>query len=190
MVGDEAEYIDYGQQKQHRVRKNLLRNTATSQTINGVEFIVNGDGSVTCNTDENGATSTAFFIMNENINYSGCLLSGCPKNGGVNSYLLRYQKTGTGYVEDYGNGVTLPEYGGGYIVIRINAGYTCTNLTFYPMIRKADISDDTYEPYIENTELDVTLPALPTLSGTNTLSVGTEVQPSEVYIKGKIKEIN
>ena len=45
----------------------------------------------------------------------------------------------------------------------------------------------TYEPYIENTELDITLPALPTLSGTNTLTVGTEVQPSGVEIKGRIK---
>jgi hypothetical protein len=52
-----------------------------------------------------------------------------------------------------------------------------------------------YVPQIEKqhiytTDLDVTLPALPTIAGTNTLSVGTEVQPSEVYIKGKIKKIN
>ena len=54
----------------------------------------------------------------------------------------------------------------------------------------ADIEDDTYEPYIENTEVDLTLPALPTLSGTNTLSVGTEVQPLNVEIKGSIKEVS
>jgi hypothetical protein len=57
------------------------------------------------------------------------------------------------------------------------------------MIRKANIEDDTYEPYIEDTDLDVTLPALPTMTGTNTLTVGTEVQPSNVYLKGRIKEI-
>ena len=34
---------------------------------------------------------------------------------------------------------------------------------------------------------DVNLPALPTLAGTNVLSVGTEVQPSGVEIKGHIK---
>jgi hypothetical protein len=55
------------------------------------------------------------------------------------------------------------------------------------MIRKADIEDDTYEPYIENTEVDVTLPAISTLAGTNTLTVETEVQPSGVKIKGHIK---
>lgn len=56
------------------------------------------------------------------------------------------------------------------------------------MIRKADITDDTYEPYIENTDVDVTLPALPVLPGTNTLTVGTEVQPSGVEITGRIKK--
>lgn len=42
----------------------------------------------------------------------------------------------------------------------------------------------------DGTSVDVTLPALPTISGTNILSVNTEAQPSKVYIKGKIKEIN
>lgn len=75
------------------------------------------------------------------------------------------------------------------IDIRIQSNYACDNLTFYPMIRKADIEDDTYEPYIENLDLDVTLPALPTLPGTNVLSVGTAVQPSEIEVKGKIKDL-
>ena len=34
-------------------------------------------------------------------------------------------------------------------------------------------------------DVDVTLPALPTLPGTNVLSVGTAVQPSKVYVKYK-----
>ena len=38
---------------------------------------------------------------------------------------------------------------------------------------------------VDGTFADVTLPTLPTLSGTNTLSIGTEVQPSKVYIKGE-----
>lgn len=39
--------------------------------------------------------------------------------------------------------------------------------------------------FVDGTTADVTLPALPTLSGTNTLSVGTTVQPSKVYLKYK-----
>ena len=37
--------------------------------------------------------------------------------------------------------------------------------------------------FVDGTSADVTLPALPTLHGTNTLSVGTTVQPSKVMIK-------
>lgn len=51
-------------------------------------------------------------------------------------------------------------------------------LVYVPQIKKQHI-------YI--TDIDVTLPALPTLTGTNVLSVGTEVQPSSVYLKGKLK---
>ena len=38
-------------------------------------------------------------------------------------------------------------------------------------------------------DLDVTLPTLPTLTGTNVLSVGTEVQPSMVEVVGRIKAV-
>ena len=39
----------------------------------------------------------------------------------------------------------------------------------------------------DGTESSITLPAISTLAGTNTLTVGTEVQPSSVEIKGRIK---
>lgn len=38
-------------------------------------------------------------------------------------------------------------------------------------------------------DIDVTLPELPVLPGTNTLTVGTKVQPSGVEIKGRIQEV-
>ena len=43
--------------------------------------------------------------------------------------------------------------------------------------------------FADGTSTDVLLPTLPTLSGTNTLSVGTEVQPSNIEITGKIKGV-
>lgn len=43
--------------------------------------------------------------------------------------------------------------------------------------------------FADGTSVDVILPALPTLSGTNTLSVGTEVQPSAVEIRGRISAV-
>jgi hypothetical protein len=41
----------------------------------------------------------------------------------------------------------------------------------------------------DGTTEDVTLPALPTIAGTNTLSVGTTVQPSEVMVTGRIRPV-
>lgn len=40
---------------------------------------------------------------------------------------------------------------------------------------------------ISGADLDVTLPVLPTVTGTNVLSIGAEIQPSKINIKGKIK---
>lgn len=193
MVGDEAEYVDYGAQKMHRVRKNLFQTIATSQTINDITFTVNANGSVTCNGTNHGNDTIIF-----EFNYTGVVLpegvyitSGCPAGGSqTGGYKIQYYN-GSGWNYELGSGNTFTLSGSlnyrSRILIAKNV--TVTNLTFYPMIRLATIDDDTYEPYIENTDLDVTLPALPTLSGTNTLSVGTEVQPSKVEIKGKIKAV-
>ena len=194
MVGDEAEYIDYAEQKQHRVRKNLLPNTATSQTINGVTFTVNSDGSVTCTGTSTSKYYSLFRIPCYLVsgNYT---ISGCPVGGGSRKYRadIRISPNGemVGGDADNGAGATIPidESGRYDYVIRIQGGYTVDDVTFKPMIRKADIEDDTYEPYIENTEVDVTLPALPTIEGTNTMSIDTEVQPSRMDIKGRIKSL-
>ena len=190
MVGDEAEYIDYAEQKQYRVRKNLMPNTATNRTINGVTFTVNEDGSITCNGT---ATNTAEIRLFSSFSLpaGSYRLTGTPSSGSVSYYYLRawYYSPGT-------TTVWLIDGGSGYdftltdtttmnssIVIRPNQ--VLNHITFYPMIHKADITDDTYEPYIENTDLDVTLPALSTIKGTNVLSVRTAVQPSKVYVKYK-----
>lgn len=73
---------------------------------------------------------------------------------------------------------------------------TTTNLYLPEQIRK--VGDEAeYIDYGEQKmhrigadDIDVTLPALPTIAGTNTLSVGTQVQPSKVMVKGRIKEVN
>ena len=190
-VGDEAEYVDYAEQKQHRVRKNLLPNTATSQTINGLTFTVNTDGSVTCN-GRREQTSTFFTIAN--VTTSGeIILSGCPSGGSSASFAMRaYSATISNprVYYDIGDSCMLNTPDTYNIDIKIQSNYACDNLTFYPMIRKADIEDDTYEPYIENTEVDVTLPEIAVTAGTNILSVGTTVQPSNITITGKIKQIS
>lgn len=186
-VGSEAEYVDYKEQKQHRVRKNLLQNAATSQIINGVTFTVNDDGSVTCNGTATSPVNFQLVDKNSNPLAAGSYtLSGCPAGGGAMSFELSIFS-----LVSLPNGVRNRGTSTTFTVqdelsprpsIIIRSDYSCDNLTFYPMIRKSDIEDDTYEPYIENTELDVDLFALPALSGTNILSVETEVKPSEIYL--------
>ena len=194
MVGDEAEYVDYKEQKQHRVRKNLSQTIATSQTINGITFTVNANGSVTCNGTNHGNNSIIFELNNPDVVYPEgvYITSGCPAGGSITGgYKIQYFN-GSSWNYELGSGSTFTLSGNLKYRSRIliSKDITLTNLTFYPMLRLATINDDTYEPYIENTELNVTLPALPTLSGTNALSVGTEVRPSNVYLKGRIKEVS
>lgn len=192
-VGAETEYIDYGQQKQHRARKNLFNYDGYSETKKGITFTPNSDGSITCTGTAQG---DVYHNEYSSLDIGTYVLNGTPNGLQSNAYLFVNAGTSTIGLSinaiDYdgtGTQFTATQSGVVGISIYIKSGYTCDNLTFYPMIRKADISDDSYEPYIENTDLDVTLPALPTLAGTNTLSVGTEVQPSKVYIKGKVKPI-
>lgn len=188
---------------------NLLQNTASSETKNGVTFTVNNDGSVICNGTSSAVTSFAISIkLNSNINY---VLSGSPKNGGRETYRLDLRNIDYSVYKntaDTGDGVnfTVEENGTYLVCIRIAANYTCNNLTFYPMIRLASIQDDTYEPYgykvpvvcggtttniyldepigeNESISLSDTNTNIPTLRGTNVLTVETTVQPSNVYIK-------
>lgn len=182
--------------------KNLLQNTASSQTINGVTFTVNNDGSIICNGTSSAVTTFAISIkLNSNINYA---LSGSPKNGGFATY--RFDLRNISYsvynnIVDNGDGInfTVEENGTYLVCIRIAANYTCNNLTFYPMIRLASIQDDTYEPYHEPTTTNIYLDKpieenesislsdtnvnIPTIRGTNVLTVDTTIQPSKVLIK-------
>lgn len=143
--------------------KNLLPNGGTSKTINGVEFIVNEDGSVTANGTATG-TSTIYFIY-----YTGNSASTYPLKEGK-SYIV------SGHPNDLSNGIriqlemngsmvatsdlngglfTAPAFNNSFkVYIRIPTGETLNNKVFYPMIRPASIQDDTYAPYaMTNREL-------------------------------------
>ena len=203
--------------------KNLLWNTAASQTINGVTFTVNSDKSVTVNGT---ATDSARLMLGAVELSAGeqYTMTGCPSGGSNNTYRLDPRRTNGSVVVsfiDTGNGSTyIPEADIKLnIYIYIQSGNILDNLTFYPMIRKASITDDTYvyhapintniylpEPlkmvgdeaeyvdfeeqkqhFADGTSVDVMLPALPTIVNTNILSIDTQVPPSQVMVKGKIK---
>lgn len=130
--------------------KNLLNNTATTQTVNGVTFTVNADGTVTANGT---ATLASWYDINTNLTLplGKYILSGCPNGGSETTYDLRYGSLGAN--RDTGNGatITISEPAESYVAIIIRSGVTVDNLTFNPMIRFATITDTTYEPYKSQT---------------------------------------
>lgn len=129
----------------------MLKNTTKSQTINGITFTVNEDGSITANgTATNVATfKLVDFELEKDIQYC---LSGCPNGGSPSTYEFAVinPTTWMEYVGDYGVGATFTGWQGLCRVrIEVKKGITINNLTFYPMIRLASETDDTYEPYYE-----------------------------------------
>ena len=140
-----------------RTGKNLLKNIATSATINGVTFTVNADGSITT-----GGTATAyvdFWVTGSNYYedisvLEGKILSGCPSGGSSSTYRLSLVQYGDGAgrlrrTDEFGSGVSLSIADGATryaVAITIQSGANVDNLTFYPMIRESGQSA-TYEPY-------------------------------------------
>lgn len=153
--------------------KNLLKITATTQTINGVTFTVNADQTVTLNGTNTG-TSTAAFVIVPNrqailIPDGDYWLSGCPQGGDDGTFDLRwfrYSPNASAY--DRGSGVAIHKSGNtaeSNIEIVVKSGVTVNNITFKPMLCTAEdyaISQEfvPYAPsnrklYEQNVEQDV-----------------------------------
>lgn len=136
--------------------KNLLQyNGYGTGAENGVTYVINSDGTITVNGTPQG-TSPSYIELKLNGNAANAarfcdgnhILSGCPEGGSDSTYRM-YAARSTYSRFDYGNGVlltatTLTDV---RLVIYIANGYTANNLVFKPMIRRAEITDDTYVPY-------------------------------------------
>ena len=178
--------------------KNVLKNTETSKTKNGITFTMNEDKSIVMNGT---ATSSVNLYINLNLEldageyYLSCKCEGeftanpliIARNFGNYTYTLVNNQVNLSVTEKNGQ-----------VILQVANG-TTINAILYPMIRKADITDDTYEPYIEPTTTNIYLDEpigenesislsdtntnIPTIKGTNILSFETTVQPSKVLIK-------
>lgn len=134
--------------------KNLLKNTAKTSTKSGVTFTVNTDKSVTAN----GTNSTSNYA--NIIVFKGELEAGTYTLTGAVSDVFRI-RLGVGTSADgYGSYVGV-DRGNGYtftvaekalytVTCQVESGKTASNIIFCPMLRYADITDDTYEPYSDN----------------------------------------
>jgi len=127
--------------------KNLLPNTATSQTVNGVTFTVNADGSITANGTASDDATRTFSNSGISVEAGTYMFSGCPSGGSTSTYRMTLNVSGSWFT-DTGNGNSRALSSGtiGVASIVISSGYTCDNLTFYPMLEAGSAKTE-YEPY-------------------------------------------
>lgn len=147
--------------------KNLLKNTATSQTRNGVTFTVNEDGSITANGTSTSQTS---LIIKKLYVDEISKLNGYKLSGGLSDCRLFIESNTTYTLYGQSNGnesvINVSKNENVSVFYRINSGVTI-NETLYPMISK---EGGDYEPYKETVSTISTpngLPGIPVSSGGN-----------------------
>lgn len=130
--------------------KNLLKINATTQTLNGVTFTVNSDGSITVNGTPSTNDPVIFWLSSANSTFSeDVLLNGLPQGASENTFSYGGSGVGAAYDEKLIRANTNIR-----VAIAIQPGYTANNLVFKPMIRPASVEDGTYVPYtMTNREL-------------------------------------
>lgn len=109
----------------------------TTETINGVTFTVNSDGSITVNGTASDDARYPLVQIPSRRTASKFLYRGCPSGGSINTYYIggRYIFNTVGRI-DVGQGVLIDDsislqYSDTISVI-IKAGFTANNLTFIP----------------------------------------------------------
>lgn len=177
--------------------KNLLKISGTKQTINGITFTQNADGSIGVKgtaTANATYTSTTLQTIEPSKTYK---LSGCPGGGSTSTYrlILRVRSdetTNIVTISDTGSGGNLTttaeaKYMLGEIIVY--SGQT-VNLTFYPQLELGS-SPTLYEPYVGGTPSPN--PDYPqdirVVTGDNTLNVHGKnlFNPSNVLLNKEIR---
>ena len=141
--------------------KNLLPNNATSQTINGITYTVNSDGSVTSNGTSTG-WANCILCQNLPLKKGEYILSGIPNV--IGAYLSIAKQSGDISCV-YSDRVKYFELASDEVIDQVRISYrvniTVTDEIFYPMLRLASDPDDTYVPYaMTNREITEELTAI------------------------------
>lgn len=149
--------------------KNLLPMTVdgikaanTIGTWNGNIYSING-GTVEVLLDNadnvlgfkvNGTFSAnSYLVINDDFDSSdfvGCYANGLPNVGAVDTFMYRMcsQNDFVSIADISVNDSNIQNVGDNLrFAIRFGYGYSASNTMFYPMLRKADIADSTFEPY-------------------------------------------
>ena len=136
--------------------KNLLKNTATTRTLNGVTFTVNEDGFVNI---FGTATANASIKIGD-ITYEPGKTYIVSGNSGASSTTFALWSGGVGSIYDTDKTFTATEETKTELSLTVFKGAN-VNTTIYPMIRPASVTDDTYEPYTATTVTVTTPNGLP-----------------------------
>lgn len=136
-----------------RTGKNLLPVTATAQTLNGVTFTPQADGSIKISGT---ATANTFYYlhnvagwMDSLIGKGNVILTGSAT--GVAIRLYHYDGTNTVQSTNGTPSASVPiTAAGAQVDVRIASGTTVDTM-IYPMLRLASDSDATFEPYAGQT---------------------------------------
>lgn len=135
------------------VKKNLLENKGTAQTIVGVSFTINDNKSIELNGTATNNNSN--FVVNSYTIPAGQYILSKTGTSDVAFQVTDNPVTRELYKATTSNVVmTFAQDTAIKVRVSLVSGKTYNNTTIYPMIRFASIEDDTYEPYIpDNTEL-------------------------------------
>lgn len=127
--------------------KNKFLTDFEAQTVNGITFTKNDDGTVKANGTM--ASATDFIIGHIELKAGSYILNGCPAGGGSSSY--RLQVTDYPVVNnlgfDIGSGVSFTINSDMEVAVRIQIRASVNNVVFSPMIRLSTVADGTYAPF-------------------------------------------
>ena len=145
--------------------KNLLKLVASTQTTNGVTFTVNDDQSVTI---KGTATASVYYGLNYNVltlipGEQYTMTGGLAGSSGTTYRLYIQTIDGKKFYADYGNGVSFTATDEQWQVLFAVYKDTTVDFTIYPVLRLKSVTDTTYEPYTDqsNITLPYSLPAIP-----------------------------
>ena len=130
-----------------------INRLARSKTRAGITYTVNQNGSVTLTGTSTTGSSYNYFSIPVTLQPGKYKVNGMPETSKTNTYRVDLRANESGGTT-YGYGakefeVEFTETTTAYYMIRIDGSYKnpLDGVIFYPMIRYADILDDTYEPY-------------------------------------------
>lgn len=121
---------------------NLLKNEASSATVNGITFTVNSDGTVSAIGTANADAALHYPVSIPKGKYK---LSGCPSGGSYSTYRIQFQSSSR-YYSDEGNGREIDD-NITHVYMSVYNGQT-VNIVFKPMITVADMPNSDYEHYV------------------------------------------